>query len=415
MKTSASAKPWWQILYVQVLLAIVLGVLLGALKPQFGVALKPLADGFIALIKMLIAPIVFCTVCGGIAASGAMKKVGAVGIKALIYFEVMTTIALLLGLIVANVFTPGAALHANVAAVDASAIKDYTTAASAQSVSGFLLHVIPKTFFGAFAEGDLLQVLLLACLTGAALLAAPNLREKILPTIQSVGDLFFVIIGFIMKLAPIGAFAAMAYTVGNSGVASLLALLKLLMCVYLSCAAFVFIALALVLRLIGHRLLVLLRSIKEEIFLVLGTSSSESALPGLMQKLQARGCDPATVGLVVPAGYSFNLDGTCIYLTLAALFIAQAFGVDLSLREQLILIGVLLLTSKGAAGVTGAGFITLAATLSALKSRVPVEGVALILGIDRFMSEARAITNLVGNAVAAVVVDTWQRRTKEVD
>ncbi|GAA5514089.1 aerobic C4-dicarboxylate transport protein [Deinococcus carri] len=390
-------------LYVQVLIAIVLGILVGFLFPSLGEGLKPLGDGFIKLIKMLIAPIIFATVVSGIAHMRDTRKVGRVGGKALIYFEVVTTFALVIGLVVANVLRPGHGMNVDPASLDASAISKYTQAAGEQSVSDFILHIIPDTLVSAFTQSDLLQVLLVAVLFGFALLRIGRVGETVLAGIEAVNSAVFVILGFVMRLAPIGAFGAMAFTIGKYGVGTLAQLGSLMLAFYLTCLLFVFGVLGLIARLAGFSVLKFIRYIKEELLLVLGTSSSESALPRLITKLEHAGANRSVVGLVVPAGYSFNLDGTSIYLTMATLFIAQATNTHLSLGQQLGVLGVLLLTSKGAAGVTGSGFITLAATLSAV-GHVPVAGLALILGIDRFMSEARALTNFVGNGVAALVI-----------
>lgn len=390
-------------LYVQVLIAIVLGILVGFLFPSFGEGLKPLGDGFIKLIKMLIAPIIFATVVSGIAQMRDTKKVGRVGGKALIYFEVVTTFALVIGLVVASILKPGHGMNVNPATLDTSAISKYTQAAGEQSVADFLLHIIPNTLVSAFTEGDLLQVLLISVLFGFALTRLGALGQKVLAGIEAVNSAVFVILGFVMRLAPIGAFGAMAFTIGKYGVGTLAQLAYLMVAFYATCLLFVFVVLGLIARFAGFSILKFIRFIKEELLLVLGTSSSESALPRLITKLEYAGANRSVVGLVVPAGYSFNLDGTSIYLTMATLFIAQATNTHLSLGQQLGILGVLLLTSKGAAGVTGSGFITLAATLSAV-GHVPVAGLALILGIDRFMSEARALTNFVGNGVATLVI-----------
>lgn len=390
-------------LYVQVLTAIVLGILVGFLFPKFGEGLKPLGDGFIKLIKMIIAPIIFATVVSGIAHMRDTKKVGRVGGKALLYFEVVTTFALLIGLFVVNLLGPGRGMNVNPATLDTSAISRYTEAAGEQSVPDFILHIIPDTLISAFTGGDLLQVLLVAVLFGFALLRLGKVGETILSGIEAVNGAVFVILGFVMRLAPIGAFGAMAFTIGKYGVGTLAQLGYLMFAFYLTCLLFVFGVLGLIARFAGFSVLKFIRYIREELLLVLGTSSSESALPRLITKLEHAGASRSVVGLVVPAGYSFNLDGTSIYLTMAAVFIAQATNTPLSLGQQLGLLAILLLTSKGAAGVTGSGFITLAATLSAV-GHVPVAGLALILGIDRFMSEARALTNFVGNGVAALVI-----------
>ncbi|AWT36781.1 C4-dicarboxylate transport protein [Deinococcus arenae] len=390
-------------LYVQVLTAIVIGVLVGHFFPTVGEGLKPLGDGFIKLIKVVIGPIIFCTVVSGVASMRDTKKIGRVGGKALLYFEVVTTAALLIGLFVVNLVGPGRGMNINPATLDTSAIAKYTEAAGEQTVADFVLHIIPTTFVSAFTEGDLLQVLLIALLSGFALIRMGDLGARVLKGIDAVSVLVFQILGFIMKLAPIGAFGAMAFTIGKYGVGSLQQLAALMGTFYLTCALFVFVILNVIAKIAGFSLLKFLRYIKEELLLVLGTSSSESALPRLMTKLEHAGANKSVVGLVVPTGYSFNLDGTSIYLTMAAVFIAQATNTDLSFAQELALLAILLLTSKGAAGVTGSGFVVLAGTLAALGS-VPVAGLALILGIDRFMSEGRAITNIIGNGVATLVV-----------
>lgn len=394
--------------YLWVLAAIVAGGLIGHFAPATGVALKPLGDGFIALIKMLIAPVIFLTVVLGIAGVSDVKKVGRVGVKAILYFEVISTFALLIGLGVVNWLQPGVGFNADPATLDAGAVTKYAEQAKDQSTVQFLLHIIPRTFTDAFTgSGDLLQVLLLAVLFGYALTALGEKSRPIVGFFEAVSQVFFKMIGMVMKLAPIGAGGAMAFTIGKYGVDSLGPLMKLMGGFYLTCALFVFLVLGTVARLTGFSILRFLRYIRDELLLVLGTSSSESALVPLMQKLEKLGCSRPVVGLVVPSGYSFNLDGTNIYLTMAAIFVAQALNVDLSLTQQLTLLAVAMLTSKGASGVTGAGFITLAATLAVVPS-VPVAGLALILGIDRFMSEARAITNLIGNGVASIVVARWE-------
>ena len=393
-------------LYVQVLVAITLGALLGVLAPDWAVPLKPLGDGFIKLIKMLIAPIIFTTVVAGIAGMGDMKKVGRVGVKALVYFELVTTLALVIGLVVANVFTPGAGVHAVVGSLDAKAIAPYVGAAQAMSPVESLLHLIPNTFVGAFVEGDILQVLVIALLSGFALARLGDHGRPVMNLLHEFARMFFSIVSIVTRLAPIAAFGAMAFTIGKYGVGSLAALAKLMACVYLTCAIFIAVVLGGIARLGGFSLWKIIRYIREELLIVIGTSSSEAALPGLMEKLERVGCARSVVGLVVPAGYSFNLDGTCIYLTMAALFIAQATDTPLALGAQIGLLLVLLVTSKGAAGVTGSGFIVLAATLAAT-GKVPVTGMALILGVDRFMSEARAITNFIGNTVGTLVLARW--------
>ena len=404
-------KPFYKILYVQVLFAIVAGVLLGVFYPELGTKMKPLGDGFIKLIKMIIAPVIFCTVVAGIAGMQDMKKVGRVGGKALLYFEVVSTFALVIGLMVANIVKPGAGFNVDAAHLDASAIAQYTDKAKSQSTVDFLMNIIPNTFIDAFAKGDILQVLLIAILFGVALSMLGERGRATTRIIEDFSHVIFGVVNIVMKLAPIGAFGAMAFTIGKYGLASLVPLAKLMGSFYLTCALFVFIVLGTIARLTGFSIFKFISYIKEELLIVLGTSSSESALPALMRKLEKLGCSKSVVGLVVPTGYSFNLDGTNIYMTMAALFVAQATNTDLTMTQQLTILAVAMLTSKGASGITGAGFITLAATLAVVPS-IPVAGMALILGIDRFMSECRALTNFVGNGVASVVVSKWE---KELD
>jgi aerobic C4-dicarboxylate transport protein len=394
-------------LYVQVLCAIAIGVLLGHFYPSVGESMKPLGDAFIKMIKMLIAPIIFCTVVHGIASMEDMKKVGRVGLKALIYFEVVTTLALIVGLIVANLWKPGAGMNIDPAAIDTKAIAAYTTQAKQQSTVEFLLHIIPNTVVGAFAEGEILQVLFFAVLFAFALHSLGERGRPILSVIESASHALFGVVGIIMKLAPIGAFGAMAFTIGKYGIGTLLSLGKLMAAFYVTCLIFIFAVIGGIARLTGFSILKFIRYIKEELLIVLGTSSSESVLPRMIAKLENLGCQESVVGLVIPTGYSFNLDGTCIYLTMATLFLAQATNTELSLAQEIGILAVLLLTSKGAAGVTGSGFIVLAATLSSVGT-IPVASIALILGVDRFMSEARALTNLIGNGVATVVVSKWE-------
>jgi aerobic C4-dicarboxylate transport protein len=394
-------------LYLQVLVAVAVGALIGHLFPAFGASLKPLGDAFIKLVKMLIAPIVFTTVVTGIAKMGDLRKVGRVGLKGLVYFEVLTTVALAIGLMVAKIVQPGAGMDVNPATLDAKAVATYTTGAAQHSTVDFLLNIIPKDVADAFARGDILQVLLFSVLFGVALAALQDTAKPVIELVDGLSAVLFRIVGLVMKVAPVGAFGAMAFTVGKYGIATLLSLGKLIACFYATSSLFVIVMLGLVMKWCGLNLFKFLRYIKEEIFVVLGTSSSESALPLMMKKMERLGCSKPVVGLVVPMGYSFNLDGTSIYLTLATLFVAQATGTHLTLGQELEILAVLLLTSKGAAAVTGGGFITLAATLSAVGT-IPVAGLALLLGIDRFMSEARAITNLIGNGVASVAVSRWE-------
>jgi aerobic C4-dicarboxylate transport protein len=394
-------------LYFWVLVAVVAGALVGSLAPDTGVALKPLGDGFIRLIRMLVGPIVFCTIVLGIAHMRDLPRVGRVGLKALVYFEVLSTVALALGIVVAALARPGAGFHVDPATLDAAAVARYASAAHEQTVADFLLNVIPATLPGALTSGELLQVLLVALLTGFGAATVGERAQFFVSFVDSASQVLFRIVGFVMWLAPLGAFGAMAYTLGRFGWHSLAPLARFMAVFYLTCALFVFGVLGLVARLAGFRVARLVAYLRTEIVTVIGTSSSESVLAPLIDRLERLGCRRATVGLVVPTGYSFNLDGTCIYLSLAALFLAQALDVRLSLGQQLTLLIVAMLSSKGAATVTGGGFITLAATLAVVPS-VPVAALALILGIDRFMSEARAVTNLIGNAVATLVVSRWE-------
>ena len=404
---TADATPWWRSMYPQVLLAIVAGALLGHYVPEIAVTLKPLGDAFIKLVKLVIGPVIFLTVATGIAQSGAGGRVGRTTGRALAYFITVSTLALVIGLIVANVVQPGAGMGVDPATLDAKAVKDYAGKADEQTIVAFLLAIIPDTFVGAFTGGQVLPVLFVAVVFG---LSVASLKESAAPVtraLQAASEVFFRLVNMLMRFAPIGAFGAFAFTVGKFGVASIANLASLIATFYLTSALFIFIVLGVIAHLTGFSLWAFLRYLKEEIWLVIGTSSSEAALPPLMAKLERAGCAKSVVGLVVPAGYSFNLDGTNIYMTLAALFIAQATGIELTLSEQLLLLAVAIVSSKGAAGVTGAGFITLAATLAVVPS-VPVAGMALILGIDRFMSECRAVTNFIGNAVATVVVAKWE-------
>jgi len=398
-------------LYIQVLIAITIGILLGHFYPETATTMKPLGDGFIKLIKMMIAPIIFCTVVTGIAGMQAMDKVGRVGIKALLYFEVVSTLALVIGLIVVHLIQPGAGMNVDISSLDAKSLSAYTDAVKTLGIVDFLLNIIPVSVVDAFAKGDILQVLLFSLLFGFSLAAMKDTGTQVVCVIEKVSHVLFGIVETIMKLAPIGAFGAMAFTIGKYGIASLAPLAKLMGSFYLACLLFIFIVLGLIARLTGFSLVKFIIYIKDELLIVLGTSSSESVLPRMMIKLEKLGCSKSVVGLVIPTGYSFNLDGTSIYLTMAAIFVAQATNTPLTLMQELTILGVLLLTSKGAAGVTGSGFITLAATLSVVPT-IPVAGLALILGIDRFMSEARALTNLIGNGVATVVAAKWE---KELD
>jgi aerobic C4-dicarboxylate transport protein len=404
--TPPPRRPLYRSLYVQVLTAVVIGVLLGHFMPELGTRMKPLGDGFIKLIKMMIAPIIFCTVVVGIAGMEDMKKVGKTGGLALLYFEVVSSIALVVGLVLVNVIKPGAGMNVDPATLDTKALSAYTDPGKLGTTTDFLLNIIPNTIVDAFAKGEILQVLLIAVLFGFALHRFGGRGTLVFDWIEKSSHVLFTMVGFIMKLAPIGAFGAMAFTIGKYGIASLWQLGALMATFYATCLIFIFVVLGTIARVHGFSVWKLIRYIKEELLIVLGTSSSESVLPRMMEKMENLGARKTTVGLVIPTGYSFNLDGTSIYLTMAAVFIAQATNTQMTLTQELTLLAVLLLTSKGAAGVTGSGFIVLAATLSAV-GHVPVAGLALILGIDRFMSEARALTNLVGNAVATLVVAKW--------
>jgi aerobic C4-dicarboxylate transport protein len=400
-------QPFYKHLYVQVLAAIVAGILLGHFYPEIGAQLKPLGDAFIKLVKMIIAPVIFLTVATGIAGMSDMKKVGRVAGKAMLYFFTFSTLALVVGLVVANVVQPGAGMHIDPATLDAAAVATYTEKAHDSSIVGFLMNIIPTTIVGAFADGDILQVLFFSILFGISLALVGERGKPVTDFLQAVIAPVFKLVAILMKAAPIGAFGAMAFTIGKYGIGSVTNLAMLIGTFYLTSFLFVAVILGAVCRYNGFSILALIRYIKEELLLVLGTSSSEAALPGLMNKMEKAGCKRSVVGLVIPTGYSFNLDGTNIYMTLAALFIAQATDIQLPLGDQILLLAVAMLSSKGAAGITGAGFITLAATLSVVPS-VPVAGMALILGIDRFMSECRALTNFIGNAVATVVVARWE-------
>ena len=394
-------------LYVQVLIGIAAGILLGVVAPETGAAMRPLGDGFIKLVKMLIAPIVFATVVVGIAHMGAMREVGRIGLRALVYFEAVSTLSLVIGMVVVNIVQPGRGLAIDPASLDLKAVTAFTAASKSLTTIDFILNVIPTTVVDAFARGEILQVLLFSVLFGLAALALGPSVAPLVAVVDQLGKTLFGIVGIIMRLAPIGAFGAMAFTVGRYGVGTLVSLGQLMAAMYVTCLLFVFVVLGGIARATGFSIFRFLQYISEEILIVLGTSSSESALPKIMEKLERIGCPKPVVGLVVPTGYSFNLDGTSIYMTMAAMFVVQASGIHMSLTGQLSLLAILMLTSKGAAAVTGSGFITLAATLSAFPD-IPVAGLALLLGVDRFMSEARAITNLIGNAVAAMVIARWE-------
>ena len=402
-------RAWYRHLYLQVLVAIVLGVALGHFAPATGEALKPLGDAFIKLVKMVIAPVIFLTIVTGIAGLRDLAAVGRVALKAMAYFLFFSTLALILGMIVANTIKPGAGLSVTATAADPTKIADYAAKAHDTTLSGFLLDIIPDTLVSALTAGNILQTLLVAILFGVALTMVGKPGEKLLAALNDLSRVIFKLVGLVMILAPVGAFGAMAFTIGKYGLGAVASLAWLVATFYLTSLFFVIVILGLVARASGFSIFRLIAYLKAELLLVLGTSSSESALPALIEKMEDAGCPKSVVGLVVPAGYSFNLDGTNIYLTLAALFIAQAYGIDLTWGQQAMLLGVAMLSSKGAAGVTGAGFITLAATL-AIVPTVPIEGMALILGVDRFMSECRSLTNFVGNAVATIVVSRWEGR-----
>jgi len=403
--------PFYRALYVQVIVAVVAGVLVGHFWPSLAVQLKPLGDGFIHLIKMVIGPVIFCTVVAGIAGLGDIRKVGRVGGKALLYFEVVSTVALVIGLLAGHLFKPGSGFDLDPSKLDAKALTGFTTQAHNQSVPDFLLHIIPSTFVDAFASGNVLQILLVSILFGVALSAMGEKGKPIYDLIDRISQVFFNIVGIIMKVAQLGAFGAIAFTIGQYGVGSLGPLVKLILSFYVTLAFFTFVVLGLIARYLGFSILRFMSYIKDELLIVLGTSSSEAALPQMLQKLEGMGCSRPVVGLVVPAGYSFNLDGTNVYLTMAVLFIAQAFNVELSFMQEMTLIVVAMLSSKGASGVAGAAFVMLASTLMVIPV-VPVSGMVLILGIHRFMGTGLAIVNTIGNGVATVVIAAWE---KELD
>jgi aerobic C4-dicarboxylate transport protein len=400
---SATPTPWYKILYVQVLAGVLAGILIGYFDPDLGVNLKPLGDGFIKLVRMIIAPVIFLTVVHGIASMADLKKLGWIGLKTLLYFEIVSTFALVIGMVVANVLQPGANFNNGGKPLDLKLAHAYSQQAEALTATDFFLNIIPTSFFNAFAGGDILQVLLVSILTAFAISAMGARGAPILTMLERVSEIFFGIIRIIVRLAPLGAMGAMAFTVANYGLGALTQLLKLMACFYLTAFLFVFFVLGGIARVSGFSLFRFLYYIKDELLLVLGTSTSETALPGILEKMRRLGCAPPTVGLVIPTGYSFNLDGTNIYMSMAAIFLAQATKTHLELHQQISLLVVAMISSKGAAAVTGGGFVTLAATLAAVKG-IPVESMALLLGIDRFMSECRALTNLVGNGVATVVI-----------
>ncbi|GLS45910.1 dicarboxylate/amino acid:cation symporter [Methylobacterium brachythecii] len=403
---------WYRRLWLQVLIAIALGGLLGALFPQVGESLKPLGDALIKAIRMTIAPIVFCTVVHGIASMSDMRRAGRIGWKAIVYFEIGTTLALILGLVVINVVRPGAGMHVDVATLDAKAVQGFISRSQHETVTGFLLDIIPNTVVGAFANGEMLQVLFFAILFAIAAQRVGEPGRRMVQLVDDTAKIFFQLLGTIMRFAPLGAFGAMAFTIGKYGLGAVVSLSQFMLCFYATCLLFIFGVLGVVCRLMGFSVWKLIRYLKEELLLVFGFSASEPVLPRFMVKMQKAGCGEPIVGLVIPTGYSFNLDGTCIYLTMAALFLAQATDTDLSLAQQVGIVGILLLTSKGAAAVTGSGFIVLAATLGTV-GHIPVASIALIFGIDRFMSEARALTNFIGTAVATVVVSKWEGELDE--
>jgi aerobic C4-dicarboxylate transport protein len=400
-------RPWYTILYVQVLLAIVAGILIGHYFSNLGVALKPLGDGFISLIKMMIGPVIFCTVVHGIGSMRDLKKVGRVGVKTLFYFEALSTVALAIGLLVGELLQPGKGFNIDPATLDPGAVEGYVHRAKQEGIVAHLLAIIPDTFLGAFANGDLLQVLLISILTGFAISRLGDLGERINVVIDAMAKIFFGIIRIIVRAAPIGAFGAMAFTVGAYGVVSLVNLLELIATFYLTSILFVLVVLGTIARLAGFSILRFLAYIKDELLIVLGTSSSETVLPHMIQKMERLGASKSVVGLVIPTGYSFNLDGTNIYMTLATLFLAQATNTPLTIGQELGILVIAMITSKGASGVTGAGFVTLAATL-AIVPDIPIQSLAILLGVDKFMSECRALTNLVGNGVATIVISRWE-------
>jgi aerobic C4-dicarboxylate transport protein len=403
----AARRPWYTILYVQVLIAIAIGIAIGYYDPKLGVKLKPLGDGFIALIKMMIAPVIFCTIVHGIASMGDLKKIGRVGVKTLFYFEAVSTLALVIGLIVGEVFQPGSGFNIDPASLDPKAVASYVTRAKEEGVVAHLLAIIPNTFVGAFSGGDLLQVLLVSILTGFSITFMGDLGTKVAHGIDAAAKVFFGVIRIIVKAAPIGAFGAMAFTIGSQGIGALINLGYLIILFYFTAILFVVLVLGTIAYLAGFSIFRFIAYIKDELLIVVGTSSSETVLPQLMAKMEHLGASKSVVGLVVPTGYSFNLDGTNIYMTLAILFLAQATNTPLTFSHFLFILLIAMLTSKGASGVTGAGFVTLAATL-AIVPDIPIQSLALLLGIDKFMSECRALTNLIGNGVATVVISRWE-------
>ncbi|RMR50419.1 Aerobic C4-dicarboxylate transport protein [Pseudomonas cichorii] len=407
LPVETSKSRWYSQLYVQVLIGIVIGAAIGYFVPDIGAKLQPFADGFIKLIKMLLAPIIFGTVVVGIAKMGSIKEVGRIGVKALIYFEILSTIALVLGLVVVNIVKPGVGMNINASALDASAISKYSQAASEQGGTiEFFLNIIPPTFLGAFSNGVMLQVILLSVLMGVALVQMGETSKPLINTIDLFLQGLFKIVAMVMRLAPLGAGAGMAFTIGKYGIGTLLSLGQLLVALYITTLIFIVVILGAVARWSGMPLMQFLRYFKDEILITLGTCSTEAVLPRMMVKLEKLGCKKSVVGMVLPTGYTFNADGTCIYLTMAAIFIAQATNTPLTFMDQMILLGVFLLTSKGSAGVAGAGFVTLAATLTTIHS-IPLVGLVLLLGIDRFLNEARAVTNLIGNGIGTLAIAKW--------
>ena len=407
LSAKPAPRPWYTILYVQVLIAIAIGILVGNFYPKLGVQLKPLGDGFIALIKMMIAPVIFCTIVHGIASMNDLKKVGRVGLKTLLYFEVVSSFALLIGLVVGEVLQPGAGFNIDPASLDTKAVATYVTRAKEDGIVAHFMGIIPDSFIGALARGDLLQVLLVSVLTGFAIAQMGKVGEQITHVIDSMAKIFFGVIRMIVRVAPIGAFGAMAFTVGAFGVGALWKLVELILVFYFSSILFVLVVLGAIAYMAGFSILRFIAYIKDELLIVVGTSSSETVLPQMIEKMQRLGASKSVVGLVIPTGYSFNLDGTNIYMTLATLFLAQATNTHLTIWQELGILAVAMVTSKGASGVTGAGFVTLAATL-AIVPDIPIQSLAILLGIDKFMSECRALTNLIGNGVATVVISRWE-------
>ena len=407
MPTATRRRPWYSVLYIQVLIAIALGIALGYFYPKTGIAMKPLGDGFISLIKMMIAPVIFCTVVHGISSMGDLRKVGRVGVKTLVYFEAVSTVALVIGLLVGEIARPGAGFNIDPASLDPKAVATYVTRAKEEGIVAHLLAIIPETFIGALAKGDLLQVLLISILSGFAIAQLGEFGQRIAGVIDTAAKMFFAVIRIIVRVAPVGAFGAMAFTIGSQGLGALWNLGELILTFYLTAIIFVLVVLGTIAHFAGFSIFRFIGYIKDELLIVVGTSSSETVLPQMMRKMEHLGASKPVVGLVIPTGYSFNLDGTNIYMTLATLFLAQATNTPLTLTQELGILAIAMITSKGASGVTGAGFVTLAATLSIIPD-IPITSLALLLGIDKFMSECRALTNLVGNGVACVVISRWE-------